>query len=109
MDRDLLGLLEEWLGAAGMRVAADPDGVSRPAACDLVIIDLPNPRHDRADRLHRIGRDHPGVPVIALSSTFFPGIDCTGGVARALGVACALPKPVSRESLINAVQDLLDR
>jgi DNA-binding response OmpR family regulator len=108
MDHALLGLLDEWLGAAGLRVVSDAEALNGES-CSLVIVDLPNPRNASDGLLRAIGRDHPGVPVIALSSTFFPRIDRTGTVARALGVACALPKPVSRESLLGVVQSLLDR
>jgi DNA-binding NarL/FixJ family response regulator len=36
-------------------------------------------------------------------------VRCDGDCARALGVAAVLPKPVSREHLIAAVRDLLER
>jgi DNA-binding response OmpR family regulator len=109
-DRALLGLLEEWLGGCGCTVVSDLDARSpsaHSAPFALVIVDLPHPRRGGADLLHRIAADHPRTPIVALSSTFFSGIDCTGGVARALGVACVLPKPVARESLVAAIQSLL--
>jgi DNA-binding response OmpR family regulator len=104
-DRPLLGLLEEWLGAAGCAVESEPDG----GRFALVIVDLPHPRRGGAELLRRLAQENPGAPIIALSSTFFSGIESTGGVARTLGVACVLPKPVGRESLITAVRSLLRR
>jgi CheY-like chemotaxis protein len=112
-DRALLGLLEEWLDLCGCAVVSNQD---REACCAheghrfaLVIVDVPHPRRGGIELLQRIAHEHPGAPILALSSTFFPGIDSTGAVARTLGVACVLPKPVGRESLVNAVQSLLDR
>ena len=45
--------------------------------------------------------------MIALSSNFFPGVESTGAVARELGVAAVLPKPVTREALVAAVRRVL--
>lgn len=110
-DRALLGLLEEWLDLCGCEVVSDQDvnEVAREGRFTLVIVDVPHPRRGGVELLQRIAHDHPGTPIIALSSTFFPGIDSTGGVARTLGVACVLPKPVSRDSLVTAVRSLLHR
>jgi len=110
-DRALLGLLEEWLEVSGCTVVSDQDPANTAAIFGqrfaLVIVDIPNPKRGGFELLRRIARDHPHAPIIALSSTFFPGIESTGGVARTLGVACVLPKPVARESLVHAVQSLL--
>lgn len=108
-DRALLGLLEEWLDVCGCIVESDQDrtgGVNggRP---DLMIVDVPHPKRGGMELLQKLAAEHPGTPIIALSSTFFPGIESTGGVARTLGVACVLPKPVGRESLLTAVRSLL--
>jgi DNA-binding response OmpR family regulator len=110
-DRALLGLLEEWLDLCGCEVVAEQDvsDVARAGRFTLVIVDVPHPRRGGVELLQRIAHDHPGTPIIALSSTFFPGIDSTGGVARTLRVARVLPKPVSRDSLVTAVRSLLHR
>lgn len=110
-DRALLGLLEEWVGLCGCEVVSDQDvdDVTSQGRFTLVIVDVPHPRHGGVELLQRVAHDHPGTPIIALSSTFFPGIESTGGVARTLGVACVLPKPVSRDSLVTAVRSLLHR
>lgn len=74
---------------------------------DLVIVDVPFPRQGGLDLLRRVGNEHPNTPILALSPTFFGSIACAGAVARALGVASVLPKPVSREALISAARNLL--
>jgi len=108
-DRALLGLLEEWLGPCGRVVEADQDAARNGERFALLIVDVPQPRRGGMELLQRLADEHPGTPIIALSSTFFPGIESTGGVARTLGVACVLPKPVGRESLLTAVRSLLRR
>jgi DNA-binding response OmpR family regulator len=110
-DRALLALLEEWLDVCGWCVASDQDHAA--TACtgrfDVLIVDVPHPKRGGVELLQQLAARHPGAPIIALSSTFFPGVETTGGVARTLGVACVLPKPVARESLIAAVRSLLPR
>jgi DNA-binding response OmpR family regulator len=115
-DRALLGLLQEWLGLCGCVAVSndEPATTNYPAEPGndnfaLIVVDVPHPKRGGSELLQRVARAHPGTPILVLSSTFFSGIDCTGAVARALGVACVLPKPVGRESLITAVQSLLRR
>jgi DNA-binding response OmpR family regulator len=109
-DRDLRGLLEEWLATCGCVIEQGEDANAGDAVVrvDLVIVDIPHPKRG-CDPLQKLAAAYPGTPIIALSSTFFPGIESTGGVARTLGVACVLAKPVGRESLITAVRSLLPR
>jgi DNA-binding response OmpR family regulator len=108
-DPALLGLLEEWLEGQGCRVVADEAGEDLARNdYDLVVVDVPFARHLGLCQLKRVAERHPGVPILALSSSFFAGIARSGVVARALGVAGALPKPVACEALLAAVRDLLD-
>jgi CheY-like chemotaxis protein len=116
-ERSLGGLLEEWLGAAGCRVtqaAADADadagagaGGAAEARYDLVVVDVPFPRCGGVDLIARITKRHPVTPILALSSSFFAGIDCCGAVARTLGVSGVCPWPASRETLIDAARRFL--
>jgi DNA-binding response OmpR family regulator len=107
-DPALLGLLEEWFQGQGWRVVADGAGEdSTRNDFDLAVVDVPFPRHRGLVQLKRVAECHPGVPILALSSSFFAGIASSGVVARALGVAGALPKPVSREALLATVRKLL--
>jgi DNA-binding response OmpR family regulator len=112
-DHALLGLLEEWVGVCNCVVETDQDRRTKPgqenARYALLIVDVPHPRRGGIELLQRLAAEHPGTPIIALSSTFFSGIESNGGVARTLGVACVLPKPVARESLVTAVRSLLRR
>lgn len=103
-DPALLGLLREWLGEFGH--VAEGHG-STAADCDLVVVDVPFPRQGEANPLRGLVAAHPATPVLALSPTFFAGIDAHGALARSLGVAGVLPKPVKREALVAAVRRLL--
>lgn len=109
VDSALIELIETWLAAEGYAVlhaSTAPD--SAPVdQVDLAIVEVPFPRQAGVDCARRVGERHPGVPILALSSTFFAGVECNGPVARALGVACVLPKPVPRDALIRAVHRLM--
>ncbi len=103
-DRATLGLLQEWLGAAGYRVA---DAGTTQETAQLTIVDVPFTRHGGLELVRRAAGEAPGVPILALSPTFFSNVRCGGDCARALGVAGVLPKPVAREALLAAVDELL--
>jgi DNA-binding response OmpR family regulator len=105
-DRTTLELLREWLTEAGWAVVdddRDPDGAAR---FHLVLIDIPYPRQGRSTSLQRIAAEHAGTPVLALSATLHASVEPCGDVARALGVAGVLPKPIRRDALLAAVRTL---
>jgi len=106
-ERETLGLLQEWLGAAGYRVGgeASPKGSDDDTA--LVIVDVPFTRHGAIELLRHVSAQHPVTPILALSATFFANVKCGGDCARALGVARVLPKPVPRDTLVTLVEELL--
>lgn len=109
-DPALAALIGEWLAAAGCEVfvgAADDPG--NRGAFDLILVDVPFPRQGSPGSLCRVMDTHPLTPVVALSSTFFAGVDGTGTVARALGVSSVLPMPVQRDALVGAVRRLVSR
>lgn len=97
-DPALRGLMDEWLADAGYSVVTE-----RP---DLVVVDLPFSCNRCLEALWRVADAHPDVPIIALSSTFFPGIESKGAVARQLGVAAVLPKPLERNALLAAMRTI---
>jgi CheY-like chemotaxis protein len=107
-DGPLFGLLEEWLAADGY-VVLDELALHRSGdgSVDLVIVDVPFPRQAGVDWIRRIAARHPMAPILALSSTFIAGIECCGPVARALGVACVLPNPCSRDALLRIARRLI--
>jgi DNA-binding response OmpR family regulator len=107
-DDDWRRLLEQWLQALGFEVVDDAgDDAAAAPQVDLVIVDLPFPRHGGVDLVKRITRRHPATPIVALSSNFFSRIECCGPLARDLGVDCVLPKPATREAIAAAVRRVL--
>ena len=106
-DCALFGLLEEWFAASGWQLAgACGPGDASVDGYDLIVVDVPFPRQGAA-MLKALATEHPGTPIIALSSNFFPGVESTGAVARELGVAAVLPKPVTRAALMAVAQRAL--
>jgi CheY-like chemotaxis protein len=109
-DPALLALLEEWLAEQGCSVVRGRDAEDGTGKnFDLVIVDIPSPRSGGSEVLSRLANGNPGAPILALSSSFFAGIEASGAIARTLGVAGVLPKPVARDALISAVARLAAR
>jgi CheY-like chemotaxis protein len=104
-DPSLRELLEEWLAAHGCRIARAP----AQGAVDLIVADVPFPRESGLDAVRRVSGEHPRAPLVLLSSNFFPGIEPGGALARSLGAAAVLAKPVTREALLAAVGMALER
>jgi CheY-like chemotaxis protein len=108
IDDDALmrALLAEWLTAAGYRVNTRGSTEARIAA-DLLIVDVYMPRHLGAERLQSVRNEYPGVPMVAISGQFRPGVSCAGPAAQALGVQGVVAKPFCREALLEAVRSVI--
>jgi DNA-binding response OmpR family regulator len=108
-EDDLMrGLLHEWLTAAGYAVCKR--GLHElPAAdrTDLVIVDLHMPRQSGVEVVRAVQQAHPGIPVIAMSARFRPGLDRSSWAALALGVRQLIAKPFTREDLLEAVRAVI--
>ena len=109
-DRPTVDLLTEWLTSAGFAVA-DAGGSDPPSRDPVVlaIVDLPFTRHTGHEAVQRVAAQYSGIPVLALSTMFFPNVSCVGHCARDLGVAGVLPQPLARDALISAIHELLHR
>jgi DNA-binding response OmpR family regulator len=114
-DPPTLELLREWLAEAGYAVATEldargaavhPADPQRRRSFNLVIVDVPYPRVWRSDPLQTRAAAQSAAPVLALSATFHSSVERSGEVARSLGVAGVLAKPLRREALVNAVHEL---
>jgi CheY-like chemotaxis protein len=108
-ENDLMrALLGEWLSEAGYRVhaAASPDPQGGQTA-DLVIVSVYMPKHAGARLVREIQARHPGVPLIAISGQFLPGLSANGAIAQALGVQQVIAKPLTRIDLLGAVRVII--
>ena len=102
-------LLAEWLRSAGYQVEV---GGTRRAAplgkVDLVIASISMPKYAGRYSLRTLQAAHPGVPLIALSGLFRGGLSSAGATAQCLGVAQVIAKPLTRDTLLNAVHAMIN-
>ena len=105
------GLLRAVLEQDGYEVIEAADGKqvlqgARAGQVDLVIIDLVMPEQEGLETIQALGREAPGVGIIAVSGAF-------GGqflkAAQLLGGDAVLSKPVSAELLLAKVAEVLAR
>ena len=108
IDSAMLALIREWVDREACDVVHDaPDTSPARGRFDAIIIDVPFPRQGGIDVLARVKDEHPDAPVIVMSSSFFADVNSDGAIARALGAAGVLPKPVTRSALLAAVRRIL--
>lgn len=108
-DAALVELIREWLAEENCGIVESPsDAEPLPGPFEVIIVDMPFPRNRGPDVLARVRDSYQDAPILVLSSHFFAGIESAGSIARALGVARVLPKPVTREAMAAAVRHLLN-
>ncbi|HEY9063517.1 MAG TPA: response regulator [Burkholderiaceae bacterium] len=106
-DELIRQLLCAWLTEAGYAVEAQaPSGQIRRAKPDLVILNVPRAKGFQA-AVDSLSERYSG-PILAISAQFRRGLGASAAVARRLGVRRVLPKPFTREELLQAVTDSLD-
>ena len=107
-DDLMYGLLCEWLSGAGhiVRDSVRTHDRQMPGA-DLVIVSIAGPKGEIDQRIRGVRTVHPQAPIVALSSQARLGLSCDGGLARELGVARVMAKPLTRKELVAAVDDIL--
>ncbi|MDB5862393.1 MAG: response regulator [Betaproteobacteria bacterium] len=99
-------VLVRWLKDAGYAVTSctlHAIGGPRPAALAprLVITDVPNLQAGIA--IVEAVRHAFSSPILVVSARFRRGLRASSDVARRLGVSAVLPKPFTREELLEAV------
>jgi CheY-like chemotaxis protein len=99
-------LLECWLAEAGYRIAlsvnAIPPGAGSPR---LIIADICSPAGPDRD-MAALGAAY-AAPILALSARFRRGLGGSIDAAQRLGVSKVLPKPFTREELLDAVGEAI--
>ena len=107
-DELMRALLQEWLTGAGYAVRLGTElPVSAADTADLVIASIYMPKRAGAQLIKTIQAAHPGVSLIALSGQFRGGLSCAGATARCLGVAQVIAKPLTRDTLLQAVKAMI--
>ena len=98
-------LFGEWFDEEGFHVV-DPSSADAAAPPSLVVLELAFLREAGLQPLAEAKLRYPEVPIVVVSPTVFASVGCCGPCASALGVAGVLPKPIARETLIEAVNRL---
>lgn len=111
-DRHMADLLQEWLVSAGYRpvLASDDSSVSavQIGNIDVVLADIPSPRHAAAAVVDRLRSAFPGTLVVVMSGYFLTsGGTAAAEITRQLGVAGILPKPFTRDALLGTLGRLV--
>jgi DNA-binding response OmpR family regulator len=106
-DDLMYDLLREWLTRAGYSVRGPSPRFEPSTRFDLVIVSIEAPKVEGDARIHALQREHPGVPIIALTCRARSGLSCEGETARALGVHWVMAKPLTRHALLAAVEALI--
>lgn len=100
-------LLERWLGEAGYGVILEAKGAGAAKVTpQLVIADVSSPVW--ADALIDALRAAYSAPILALSARFRQGLGGSEDAARRLKVCKVLPKPFTREELLDAVSESIE-
>lgn len=111
-DNDLRNLLERVLLRNAYRVHAAADGrqaikLLGRERFDLVITDIIMPDVEGIELILKIRKDHPNLPVIAMSAGGRLHAEGYLKMARSLGANQILEKPFSIESLLDGIRKLV--
>lgn len=106
-DSSVRELFAAMLEGAGHRVLQAPDGSAAIVYCrqrpvDLLITDLVMPEQEGIETIRQFVQEFPHIPIIATS-----GMAAYLPVAKALGAALVLEKPIAHADLLQAVRSLI--
>ncbi len=112
-DIQVLATLRKMLEREGYEVATASDGKEgvrcyRESPADLIITDLVMPEKDGVDTILELRRDFPEVQIIAISGGGTIDSNQYLCIAKQAGAQYVFPKPVERETFLNAVRELLN-
>lgn len=108
-------MLRRVLNSEGFEVVEASDGrealrVQSAEPADVVITDIFMPTQDGLETIMKLRRQHPAAKIIAISGGGRMQADhiSTLQQARLLGAARVFSKPVSNNTLISAIREVLD-
>lgn len=104
--------LRDMLNAAGYDTIDAEDGRTAPqiharTPVDLIITDLFMPETDGLEIIHLFRRNYPEVKIIAISGGGSRGLVELLSVAQKMGASRVFMKPFDWDTLLSAVQELL--
>ena len=107
-DPSLRNLLAQTLEGAGFQAFMAEDGREarlqiEEHRIDLVITDLAMPGEEGMELIRALRKEQPEVKIVAMSGAF--GTDVLRA-ARALGAHISLVKPLSRETILQSIDQL---
>jgi DNA-binding response OmpR family regulator len=107
-DPSLRNLLAQTLEGAGFQTFTAEDGRQarmriEEQRIDLVITDLAMPGEEGMELIRALRKEQPDVKIVVMSGAF--GTDVLK-VARALGAHASLVKPLSREMILQSIDQL---
>jgi DNA-binding response OmpR family regulator len=113
-DSTVRELLRVVLEREGYHVTTAADGkeairLFRQKPADLIITDIIMPEQEGLKTIYDLRRDHPSVPVIAISGGGQYGLGDYLEAATAFGADRTFAKPFDRSELLDAVRGLLSR
>ena len=111
-EPQIRSMLKLMLERDGYEVIEAPDGVEgikvyRQNPADLIITDLIMPNKDGIGMIIDLKKEFPDVNIIAMSGGGLNKPDGYLKGAKKLGAACTLTKPIDREEMLKAVNDIL--
>ena len=111
-EPQIRSMLTLMLERDGYEVVEAPDGVEgikayRQHPADLIITDLIMPNKDGIGMIIDLKKEFPDVNIIAMSGGGLNKPDGYLKGAKKLGAACTLTKPIDREEMLKAVNDIL--
>ena len=97
------------LEAAGYEVVEAESGEAaltmlRSEGVEVVVTDIFMPHTDGIELIHALHRDSPGLPVVAMSGGGFDDGKDVLSVARLLGAAQIVQKPLTQRKLVGAIR-----
>jgi two-component system, chemotaxis family, chemotaxis protein CheY len=111
-DEVLLGVVTRMLEGGGYDVVTVADGAAavesyRTHPADVVLMDLYMPGTDGVEALIRLRQQFPDVRIVAISGGGYRDKDEVLELARRLGAAWTLPKPLEKATLLTCLTAVL--
>jgi len=111
-DNQFRAMLREMFERTGYEVVEASDGkeglkLYREKATDLIITDLLMPEKEGFETIIELRRDLPDVKIIAISGGGRIDSGQYLSMAKSFGAQYTFAKPVDREELLQAVEELL--